>query len=188
MALSIKRTTGTRATKCVLHRVADIPGGVAVVSANLGGSELLEGTPLGKGENGLYRVCKTARIIAKAQASATQYEISKGSHFVVGDHFAASDCNGKVITAIDKSHSDKDVITLASSLGKAIKANTCAYESEGENTNIKVKPIAVASLSEEVKQGENLWVSAVVIGVVSEAIAPAISAEMKLSLWGVVYV
>ena len=60
MSLTIKRKKDNRVVKCILHRVADIPGGVTVSVANLGGSALFEGTPLAKGANGLYVVCKTA--------------------------------------------------------------------------------------------------------------------------------
>ena len=50
MALRIQRKKDNRVVKCVLHRVADIPGGVTVKVADLGGNALFEGTPLGNGE------------------------------------------------------------------------------------------------------------------------------------------
>ena len=55
MSLVIKRAKDNRVVKCVLHRIADIPGGVTVSIASLGGSALFEGTPLGVGKNGMYR-------------------------------------------------------------------------------------------------------------------------------------
>ena len=54
MALSIKRQKDNRVVKCVLHRVADIPGGVTLSVAELGGSALFEGTPIGKGSDGMF--------------------------------------------------------------------------------------------------------------------------------------
>ena len=47
MSLTIKRAKDNRVVKCILHRIADIPGGVTVKTANLGGTALFEGTPLG---------------------------------------------------------------------------------------------------------------------------------------------
>ena len=110
--LQIERKKDNRVVKCILHRVADIPGGVTVKVANLGGTALFEGTPIGVDANGLYAVCKTAQIVTEAAASATSYEVAKGHHFKVGDRFATADCNGQTITAIDKSDPAKDIITV----------------------------------------------------------------------------
>ncbi|GBU07970.1 hypothetical protein AwDysgo_13010 [Bacteroidales bacterium] len=188
MALSIKRQKDNRLIKCVLHRVADIPGGVTVSVVDLGGSALFEGTPIGKGQGGLYKVCKTAQVITDATATATTYEIAKGHHFKVGDRFAAEDANGQAITAIDKSDALKDVVTLGTTLGTAITAGTCAFESSGANKTLKVSPIAFAGSNEDVASGDNLFVSAWVIGVVNAANAPIVNATIKSALKGVVYV
>lgn len=118
--LHIKRAKDNRVVKCIVHRIADIPGGVTVSVANLGGNDLFEGTPIGVGANGLFVVCKTAQIVAKAEATATQYEVAKGHHFKVGDRFATDACNGQKITNIDKSNPAKDVITLSATLGAVV--------------------------------------------------------------------
>lgn len=188
MALTIKRKKDNRVVKCVLHRVADIPGGVTVSVANLGGGALFEGTPIGKGSNGLYQVCKTAQIITAATNDATTYDVAKGHHFKVGDRFATAACNGQSITAIDKSNAAKDVITVGTTLGAAITANTCAFESSGANKTLKVTPIAFAGSNEDVVSGDNLFVSAWVIGVVKEANAPIVNDTIKAALKGVMYV
>ena len=91
MSLTIKRAKDNRVVKCILHRIADIPGGVTVKTANLGGTALFEGTPLGKGKDGVFEVCKTAQIVTKAEANATTYEVAKGHHFKVGDRFRLPD-------------------------------------------------------------------------------------------------
>lgn len=186
--LSIQGRKDKRVVKCVLHRTADIPGGVGVLTVSLGGSALLEGTPIGKGANGLYEVCKTAKILTKAENNATTYEVAKGHHFKVGDRFAANDCNGQTITAIDKSDPAKDVITLQATLGKVVKAGDCAFESKGENTTLKVAPVAIAGSNEDVEQGANLFVSAWVIGVVKEENAPSVNETIKAALKGIAYV
>ena len=118
MSLTIKRKKDNRVVKCILHRVADIPGGVTVSVANLGGSALFEGTPLAKGSNGLYVVCKTAQVITEATATATTYEVAKGHHFKVGDRFATAACNGQLITAIESSHAIAYARKLAPTMEK----------------------------------------------------------------------
>ncbi len=188
MSLTIKRKNDSRVVKCILHRTADIPGGVTVSVAGLGGRGLFEGTPLGVGSDGLYAVCKTAQIVADADATATAYEVAKGHHFAIGDYFATDACAGQVITAIDKSDSSKDVITVEATLGAAVTAGTCAFESSGANTALAVTPVAIAGSNEDVVPESNLFVSAWVIGVVREANAPIVNDAIKAALKAIVYV
>lgn len=188
MSLVIKRQKDNRVVKCVLHRVADIPGGVTVSVANLGGSALFEGTPLAVGANGTFVVCKTAQIITGANSTATTYEVAKGHHFKVGDRFATAECNGQKITSIDKSDSAKDIITVEATLGADVKAGTCAFEASGANKVLKYKPVAFAGSNMDVEQGENLFVDAWVIGVVKSSNAPIVNDLIKDALKGVVYV
>jgi len=188
MALSIKRQKDNRVVKCVQHRVADIPGGVTVSVAELGGAALFEGTPIGKGADGIYQVCKTAQILIAAAANATTYEVAKGHHFKVGDRFATEDCEGQPITAIEKSHEAKDVITVGATLGAAVPKGTCAFEAEGANTDLKVTPIAFAGSNMDVVQNDNLFVDVWVMGVILEKNAPIVNAAIKQALKCVVYV
>jgi hypothetical protein len=188
MALTIKRQKNNRPVKCVLHRLADIPGGVTVSVANLGGAALFEGTPVGKGDNGMYLVSKTAQVITAAANDATAYDVAKGHHFKVGDRFATDAANGQLITAIDKSNATKDVITLGTTLGVAIPVGTCAFESSGANKTLKVTPAAFIGSNEDVVSGENLFVPAWVIGVLKESNAPVVNDAIKTALKGIIYV
>lgn len=121
MALTIKRQSDNRVTKCVLHRIADIPGGVTVSVAELGGNALFEGTPIGVGSNGLYNVIKTGKVVT-AYNSGTSLEIAKGSHFKVGDKIADEGATmHATITAIDRTtYTDKDVVTLAAGFSSSL--------------------------------------------------------------------
>lgn len=188
MSLTIKRKKDNRVVKCILHRVADIPGGVTVSVANLGGSALFEGTPLAVGGNGLYVVVKTAQIVTAATATATTYEVAKGHHFKVGDRFATDACNGQLITAIDKTDPAKDVITVGTTLGTAITAGTCAFESKGADKTLKNTPVAIAGSNYDVESGENLFTDAWVIGVVRKANAPIVNDAILTALKNIAYV
>lgn len=189
MSLTIKRAKDNRVVKCILHRIADIPGGVTVKTANLGGTALFEGTPIGKGKDGVFEVCKTAQIVTEAEASATSYEVAKGHHFKVGDRFATADCNGQTITAIDKSDATKDIITVGTTLSASkIAAGTCAFESSGANKTLKVVPCAIAGSNEDVDANSNLFVSAWVHAVVREANAPIVNDAIKNGVKNVSYV
>ena len=188
MSLTIKRAKDNRVVKCILHRIADIPGGVTVKTANLGGTALFEGTPIGKGKDGVFEVCKTAQIVTKAEESATTYEVAKGHHFKVGDRFATDACNGQTITAIDKSDVTKDIITVDTTLGAVVNAGTCAFESSGANKTLKVVPIAIAGSNEDVDEKSNLFVSAWVHAVVRESNAPIVNGAIKNGVKNVSYV
>ncbi|MBR8725530.1 hypothetical protein [Bacteroides pyogenes] len=188
MSLTIKRKKDNRVVKCILHRVADIPGGVTISVANLGGSALLEGTPLGVGTDGLFVVCKTAQVITKAEANAVAYEVAKGHHFKVGDRFATDACDGQPITAIDKTDPAKDVITVGTTLGAVVKPGTCAFESSGANKTLKNTPVAIAGSNHDVENGDNLFTDAWVIGVVRKSNAPILNDTAEKALKGIVYV
>lgn len=114
MSMTIQRAKDNRVVKSILHRIADIPGGVTVSVTNLGGTALYEGTPLLKGSNGAYDVKKTGKVIT-GYTSGTSLEIAKGSHFKIGDKIADEGATmHATITAIDKTtNTDKDVVTLA---------------------------------------------------------------------------
>lgn len=188
MTMQVKRQKDNRVVKCVLHRVADIPGGVTVETASLGGNALFEGTPIGKGDNGLFKVCKTAQVVTEATATATTYEVAKGHHFKVGDRFATASCNGQVIAAIDKSDATKDIITVSTTLGAVVKANETAFESSGANKTLKVTPVTVVGSNHDVEANDNIFTDAWVFAVIRESNAPAVNDAIKAALKGVAYV
>lgn len=187
--LTIKRKNDSRVVKCILHRIADIPGGVTINVANLGGSAIFEGTPIAKGSNGLYEVVKTAQIVTEAASGATTIEVAKGHHFVVGDFIAFSSTNkGVAISAIDKSNSDKDVLTIGA-LSAKVAAGACGVQTASASTYApKYDAIAVAGSNYDVVAGTNTFVDAWVLGVVKEANAPIVNDTIKTAIVGVRYV
>lgn len=188
MSLTIKRKKDNRVVKCILHRIADIPGGVTVSVANLGGSSLFEGTPIAVGKNGMFVVVKTAQIIKDATATDNTYEVAKGHHFKVGDRFATVDCAGQLIAAIDKSDPAKDIITVDTTLGAEVKSGTCAFESKDSDSILKDTPIAIVGSNYDVENGDNLFVDAWVIGVVRKANAPIVNDAIIMALKNIAYV
>lgn len=189
MTMQVKRKKDNRVVKCILHRIADIPGGVTVATTELGGKALFEGTPMGKGSDGLYHVTKTAQILAAATASATSYDVAKGHHFKQGDRFAIPGANGQVIASINKTDPTKDVITVSTTLGVAVKAGEIAFESAGADKTLKVTPVAIAGSNMDVDpDGDNLWVDAWVHGVVLDSNAPGATDAIKAALKCIVYV
>lgn len=195
MSFKITRTSSdVRVVKALLHRVADIPGGVTVSIATFGGTTLKEGTPIGAPDpsTGLCLVAKTAEIITNATNTAVAYEVTKGHQFKVGDYFSAGSASGQIITAIDKTTSTvKDTITVGTTLGTAITAGTIgakAYQSTAVNQTPSVTPIALVGQNLDVVASDNLWVDAWLIAVVREANAPPVNAAIKTALKGIYYI
>lgn len=162
MGLTINRQRDNRSNKCLLHRIADIPGGVGVRTSNLGGKLLLEGTPLCKGKDGLWEVFKTAEIVS-VDAEKKTANVKKGHHFVVGDAVGTESNKIKEIKTNDPS---VDVLTLT----EAVSGSTLAQSGE-------MRPIAVAGSTEDIIAGDNLFTSAWVIAVVNSETAPKVPAE-----------
>lgn len=192
MALKITRSADSRVIKAILHRIADVPGGVTVSVADLGGAALKEGTPLAYvADDGMYHVCKTALIVSDATNVATTYDVAKGSHFKVGDRFATEGANGQLITAIDKTtNTDKDVITVGTTLGVAITAasKTVAFQSNAGDKVVKYAPTAIAGSNQDVTASESLFVDAWVVAVVRTGNAPSVNATVTASLKGINYI
>lgn len=192
MALKIERKADSRVIKAIVHRVADIPGGVTVSVADIGGDALKEGTPLRfAASDGMHHVCKTALIVTDATSSATTYEVAKGHHFKVGDIFATEGANGQAITAISKANADKDVITVGTTLGVAITAasKTVAFQAAAAGgTVVKYPPTAIAGSNYDVAAGESLFCDAWVIAVVRQGNAPYVNDTLKGTLKGIHYI
>jgi hypothetical protein len=190
--LKITRSNDSRVVKSILHRIADIPGGVTVSIATLGGASLVEGTPIGAqdGSTGLCKVVKTAKVVTIANASAVTYEVAKGHHFKVGDFFTINSNNGKAITVIDKTtNADKDVITVGTTLGAAVAVGDIAYEVTGANTTLAVNPVAIVGSNYDVLAGEQIFVDAWLFAVVREAnFSFGITAAIKTALKGIIFI
>lgn len=164
MALHIERKTDERAVKAILHRIADIPDGVTVKVANLGGAVLYEGTPLCKGQDGLYEVVKTARVVT-AYTSGTSLEVAKGHHFVAGDIISPDGVNTATVTAIDKSNAVKDTLTLGASIGVAVAVGGCvALVTLAKKEATAAGTAATSANSVKVAKGHNLHVGDIIAG------------------------
>lgn len=186
--LQINRSADSRVGKSILHRIADIPGGVTVSIAALGGTSLKEGTPLGVGSNGMYAVVKTVRFVTEAANDATSYEVEKGHHFKVGDYIATGSANGKAITAIDKTTSSaKDTITVGTTLGVAVAVADVAYQVAGANKTLVTTPTAIAGSNYDITAGESLLCDAWLFAVVKGANAPGVTDTLKTTLKGIIY-
>ena len=67
MGMTVKRSKETRLVRVIMHRIADIRGGVSVVTSELTQDFITEGTPLSLPDsNGMCHVVKFAKVKANA--------------------------------------------------------------------------------------------------------------------------
>lgn len=184
--LKITRSADSRVIKAILHRVADIPGGVTIKTSVLGGAALKEGTPIGPVAGDMYAVVKTAVLVADAANDATTYQVAKGHHFKVGDYLTEEGTAAQQITAIDKTtYTDKDVLTVGTTLGVAMDEGDVLIEGASSGTTSLVTPTAIAGSNYDVDASENLFVDAWIIAVVKEDNTVPLNTAIKTALKGI---
>ena len=194
MGLTIKKQKDERVIRAFTHKLADIPDGVTVSAKDFSQKKLAEGTPIGKGSDGLYHVVKVAVLTTAATATATTYNVKKGNNFKVGDFIMLKEAvKAYAITAIDTTtNSSHDVITVGTTLGLAAVIGDAIYQAAAESTGTASKfafePIALVGESYDVEEQSNLIVNAWTIGQIREANIPGIGSAVKAKLSGISFI
>ncbi len=180
MSLIIKRQNEKRIIRAFTHKLADIPNGLNIATADLTQSRVAEGTPVGKDSNDHGHVVKTAEIAIAAANDATVLTVKKGHNFKVGDVvFAVKKGKAYAITTIAPNSTDAtlDDITIGTTLGVAIARG--AVIAQGNTTGatagaFKYQPIALLGESYDIEQLQNRPANAITIGQLRAANAPAL--------------
>lgn len=136
MSMTVKRRKDTGTKKVLMHRIADIRGGVSVNVTELGDDFLNEGVVLSKPDaNGICHVVKVATVYAEVAADATAVKVNKLSHIKVGDIVMLNTGSTAVaVTAIDKSNKSYDTLTLSATLGAIEAGEQLAQAKEEQAT------------------------------------------------------
>ena len=144
MGMTVKRNRDTRTPRVIMHKVADIRGGVSVYSSDL-----------------------------QVGASDTQIKVAKFHNFAVGN-FIMSDVGGKAyaITAIDTTSSKTyDTITIGTAIGAVAKDGfiiEAAAQSADTSSALKYVPQTIVGTGKVVEKGGNIdtdaWLIAVTKG------------------------
>lgn len=189
--LKIEKKQDKRVVRAFTHKLADIPNGITVSSADLTQKVLHEGTPVGLGANGLYHVVKVAVLTADATNAATVYTVKKGHNFKVGDVvMLATKAKAYTITAIATNAGDtgSDDLTVDTTLGVAATAGAAIYHAAkagASGSDFKYQPVALVGESYDVEALSNHTVNAVTIGQLRAANIPAVGSEVEAKLGGI---
>lgn len=174
MGMTVNRRKDTKTPKVLMHKVADIRGGVSVNVSELGGDYLREGAILSAPVNGICHVVKIAVVVADVAAADTAIKVEKFHNFKQGD-FVMLDENAAAvkISAIDESNKAFDTITVATALGAISKGAqvveaSAASTAEAKTSALKYVPLAVVGTGKRIEPKTNLdtdaWVIAVTKG------------------------
>jgi len=180
--MTVQRRKDTSTPRVLMHKIADIRGGVSVAIADLGADFLPEGSVVSAPVNGICHVVKIAEVVAAAAAADTTVKVKKGHQLKVGDVVMATEGGTAVaITAIDKTAKDSDTITLGSAVGAiavgGFLSQAAAAASKGA---LKYTPFAVVGTGKPVVSGQNIDTDAWVIGVTkSNALPDFVYSKLK---------
>lgn len=180
MSMTVTRRKDTRTPRVLMHKVADIRGGVSVNTAELGGDYLKEGSVLSAPIDGISHVVKVAEVVAEVQASEKTVKVKKGHNFNVND-FVLIDENAVAakITKIDDTTSKEyDTLTISETLGAIALGGAIAEAKEASSASdnksaLKYRPLAITGTGKPVEKKTNLDMDAWLIGVTKGNVLPA---------------
>lgn len=165
MGMTVKRRKDSNVPHVMIHKIADIRGGVSVKTADLPSDVdfLPEGTFLESPADGICSVKKYAMLYEDTQVTATSVKIAKGSLLNVGDIIVGDGINVNVkVEAITRGDS-YDTITTDKKIGPEasgkIGGGTYIY---GDNVS---NAYAVTGTGMRIRKGDNINVDAWLIGV-----------------------
>lgn len=171
--MTVKRRKDTQTPRVLMHKLADIRGGVSVNVTELGGDFLPEGAVLSAPIDGICHVVKIAKLTEEASDSAVEIKVKKGHNFKLGD-FVMANVGGKAyaITAINTSEKTHDTVTIGTTLGVKIEKDGFLIQAKAESSTttsaLKYVPLAISGTGKPVVQGQNFdtdaWVMAVTKG------------------------
>lgn len=165
MGMTVKRRKDSNVPHVMIHKIADVRGGVSVKTADLPSDVdfLPEGTFLERPAGGICSVKKYAMLYEDTQVTATSVKIEKGSLLNVGDIIVGDGINDNVkVVAITRDGS-YDTITTDKKIGSE------ASEKIGVGTFIYRDSVsevyAVTGTGMPIRKGDNINVDAWLIGV-----------------------
>lgn len=174
MGMTVNRRKDTKTPKVLMHKVADIRGGVSVNVSELGGDYLREGAILSAPVDGICHVVKIAVVIADVAAADKTIKVAKFHNFKAGDFVMLDENSAAVkISSIDESNKAYDTLTVATALGAISKGAqvveaAAASTAEAKTSALKYVPLSVVGTGKRIEPKSNLdtdaWVIAVTKG------------------------
>lgn len=172
--------------KAFVSKRTDIYGGVTLASEDLTQEVVFDGTPIGRDNNNLYHVVKTAKI-TQTDAEKKTYTVEKGHNFKVGD-FVAVQLEGLAsrITGINTGGKTEDIFTLEAVLEESAKAGNVLFEAKEASTtttsDFRYTPVGLTGTPLYIEDDTNHLCDCVTAGKVKEAQCPPLAPAIKSAL------
>ena len=180
MSMTVTRRKDTRTPRVLMHKIADIRGGVSVNTAELGGDFLNEGSVLSTPIDGICHVIKIAVVAAEVQSSEKTIKVNKGHNFKVGDFvlFNENAVAAKITKIDDATSKESDELTISEALGAIAVGGAIAEAKEASSATdnksaLKYQPLAITGTGKPVEKKTNIDVDAWLIGVTKGNVMPA---------------
>jgi hypothetical protein len=172
--------------------IENAQGGFVLDDSVLTADETISaGQPVGFDESTRKaKVVKVAQVYENATNSATTIKVYKNHHFKVGDYIAKTAGGAAyAITAIDSSNASYDVLTVGTTLGVALTADTdVLFESSATGASAAAyKVTANGLLYNDTIVATGASVSVVLRGTVYARRVPAVPAAVKTAIPQIIY-
>lgn len=138
--MDIRRKTEYQYMPFIVKELEDVVGGASIALADL--RKDLDSVPpgafVGRDEKGLCHVLVAAVLVVAATDADTTYKVKKGSQVQVGQFITTGDVEGAkayAVTAFDTSSTEHDVITVGTTLGKALAIGQTLHEVKAEDAD-----------------------------------------------------
>ena len=171
----VKRKKDQHQRKVLMHRIADVRGGVSIAKSDIPSGAIVEGAIIAVA-GGKYHILPTALCIEALGASAKSVKVAKFHNFAIGQTVTKdAGAVASKITAIDDSNKAYDVLTLSAAIGEVKVGESIVAAKAVTTSNDSVllyEPFAVAGTSKDA-EGDFVDVDAWLIGVTTNLQAPS---------------
>ncbi len=178
MAMTVRKRQDIVTKSILMHKIADVRGGVSIASSELGGNILHEGTVITRAEDGICKVVKVATITETAEAGKT-LKVNKENNFKTGDFLTieGDDQVAYEVKQVLRTAKAYNTITLDKAhKGVEVDKQVWAVKN-GSEVELIGDPIAIVGTSKGFIQGDNIDTDAWVIGVTKGLKLPKAIAE-----------
>ena len=173
MVMTVKKTKDSRTKEYIMHRIADVRGGVSVSTSELGGDYLAESTPL-YFSGGKWHALKIARVVEKT--TSTSVKVQKTHNLKVGDVLLMTvGEKASSVSKIDTSAKGYDIITLSAALGTINAGAVLVEAAEAQTTSgaaLKHAVDALVGTGKPIEPNSNVITDAWLIGVINDVNFP----------------
>lgn len=178
----VRKSKDTKAPKVLMHKIADVRGGVSLDTSAMIGEVIMEGAIIATNA-GKYVLLPTAKVVEAVTSSGKVIKVAKNHGFKANDFVTAGEnAVASKINTIDSSNKAYDVLNVATAIG-ALNIGDAVAGAKSATTSadsqFAFEPFAVAGTTKKVESAKT-DMDAWVVGVTKNIVAPdSVVAKLK---------